>query len=95
MPPNRKAFHSPPKPVSVDTCRVGTSIPTDSELAANPLDLVSRKDLKAMGVNYSNPHLIALEREGRFPKRVMLSPARVAWLRCEIHAWVRERVARR
>ena len=76
--------------------RVGSSSEAElayqRELDACPLNLVSRKDLRTMGITYSNPHLLVLEREGRFPRRVMLSSARVAWVRCEIRAWIAARV---
>lgn len=50
-------------------------------------ELVSREGLKAIGIRYSNAHLLVLESEKRFPKRLYLSPAKVAWMRNEIVAW--------
>jgi prophage regulatory protein len=46
--------------------------------------LLSREDLKRRGINYSNVHMLRLEAEGKMPKRVYLSPARVAWVESEI-----------
>src|SRR5262249_15802045 len=57
--------------------------------------LFSRADLKNLGVSYSNPHLIKLEREGRFPKRLVLSPGKVAWFRREVIAWIEAKAAER
>lgn len=49
-----------------------------------PVRLLSRDDLKKLGISYSNPHLLRLEEEGKFPRRLFLSPARVAWVEAEI-----------
>jgi hypothetical protein len=43
--------------------------------------LVSRRDLKSRGIDYSNVHLLRLEAEGKFPKRLYLSPAHAS------HGW--------
>ena len=57
--------------------------------------LLSRADLKALGIVYSNVHLLRLELLQRFPRRIYLSPARVAWLAHEINNWIEERAAER
>lgn len=57
--------------------------------------LLSRADLKARGIAYSNPHMISLERRGLFPCRVTLSPAKVAWVEAEIDEWLNRRIASR
>jgi len=36
-----------------------------------------------------------LERQGRFPKRIRISPRRVGWLQSEVDAWINERIAER
>jgi prophage regulatory protein len=46
-------------------------------------------------VPYCNEHRRRLERAGKFPKRVYLSPQRYAYVRSEIEAWVRDRIAER
>lgn len=56
---------------------------------------LSRADIKSRGVTYSNPHLLRLERAGKFPRRIVLSSSRVAWRASEIDAWFAERVADR
>ena len=57
--------------------------------------LVSKKELKALGIPYSFQHIARLEKDGKFPQRVQLGPCRVAWRYTEVCAWVAERVALR
>lgn len=57
--------------------------------------LLSRKDLAQEGIRFSNTHLIELERRGAFPRRLNLSPAKVAWLEHEIRQWVQSRAQAR
>lgn len=57
--------------------------------------LVSRRDLKSRGIDYSNVHLLRLEAEGKFPKRLYLSPARVAWVENEIDDYLARCIAAR
>lgn len=64
------------------------------ESSPTPL-LLSRTDLKALGIRYSNAHLLRLEAGGRFPVRVRLSPGRVAWLQAEIVKFIADRAADR
>lgn len=47
------------------------------------------------GIVYSKAHLWRLEREGRFPKRVPLGPARHGWADHEIDDWIAARMAER
>jgi prophage regulatory protein len=44
---------------------------------------------------YSKPHLRRLEHNNQFPKRVQLSPLRVAWVEDEVKAWLTARIAAR
>jgi len=57
--------------------------------------LLTRNDLKRLGISLSNTQLIRLERDGRFPRRVYLTPARVVWLESEILEWIEARAAER
>lgn len=57
--------------------------------------LINRRQLQAWGIHYSNTHLIRLEREGKFPKRLRLSPCRVVWMADEIKAWLSGKAAER
>jgi prophage regulatory protein len=58
-------------------------------------ELMSRRDLRALGILASNPTLLIWESEGRFPKRLTLTPAKVAWLRHEVIAWIDAKAAAR
>ncbi len=52
--------------------------------------LVTQRGLKAeYGVDYSNGHLLRLEAQGRFPRRVKIGGGRTAWFAHEIEAWLR------
>lgn len=55
--------------------------------------LVSKKDLKALGVPYSAAHIARLEKEGKFPKRIQLGACRVAWRYKDICDWIDARAA--
>lgn len=53
--------------------------------------LVSRKQLRELGVCISFAHIDRLERRGRFPRRIKLGGyrgSRVVWRYDEIIAWV-------
>jgi predicted DNA-binding transcriptional regulator AlpA len=60
-----------------------------------PPKLLSRERLKNLGINYSNVHMLRLEAEGKMPKRIYLSPGRVAWIESEIHEHLKRRIAAR
>ncbi len=62
---------------------------------SRPTILLTRGDLRVRGISYSNPHLIDLERRGRFPRRVTLSPAKVAWVEAEVDSWLADHLASR
>ena len=57
--------------------------------------LVSKKELKALGIPYTPQHIARLEKARQFPQRIILGQCRVAWLYVEICAWIDERIARR
>lgn len=57
--------------------------------------LVSKKELKTLGIPYSFQHIARLEKAGQFPMRIQLGQCRVAWSYQEVRAWIDERVARR
>lgn len=56
--------------------------------------LLSKKEV-CIRTTYSRAHLDRLEAEGRFPKRVRLGQARVAWVEDEVDEWIASRVAER
>jgi prophage regulatory protein len=62
---------------------------------SKPPKLLSRNDLKNLGIDYCNVHLLRLEAEGKFPKRLYLSPARVAWVESEILEYLTRCIAAR
>ena len=55
--------------------------------------LVSKKELKALGIPYSPQHIARLEKAGRFPQRIQLGQCRVAWSYKEVCEWIDERIA--
>lgn len=57
--------------------------------------LLTRGDLKALGIWQSNTTLLRLEAAGRFPRRIRLAGASVCWDRDEVMAWIDARKAER
>lgn len=57
--------------------------------------LLSREDLLELGIRYSREHIRRLEAEGKFPRRVRLSPGRIAWMFNEVMAWLNDRAEER
>jgi prophage regulatory protein len=57
--------------------------------------LLTRADLKRLGVVVSNSTLLRWEALGRFPRRVRLAGTSVAWIATEIDAWVQARAEER
>lgn len=51
------------------------------------MKFVNRAGLRDRGIVFSNVHLLRLERAGKFPKRVHLTPKRVVWVETEISEW--------
>jgi prophage regulatory protein len=60
-----------------------------------PQLILDKPALRQLGIGYSPQHLLRLERAGKFPQRVQLSPNRVGWLATEIEAWIEQRAAAR
>ena len=57
-----------------------------------PGDVLHRRaDLKKLGIHYLNADLLRLEARGLFPRRVRLSPAKVAWIEREVLDWLNDR----
>lgn len=54
----------------------------------NNKTLLTRSDLASMGISYSNPQALKLERDGLFPKRIYLSAQKVCWDALEIADWL-------
>lgn len=57
--------------------------------------ILSRADLKALGIWQSNATLLRLEAAGRFPRRIRIGGTSVCWDRAEIMTWIEDRRAER
>ena len=57
--------------------------------------ILSRDDIRDMGIWQSNATLLRKEAAGRFPRRMRLSATCVAWDRAEIMDWLEARKAER
>lgn len=55
------------------------------------MKFLSKKQVVAMVV-YCPAHIARLEKAGKFPKRVRLGQARVAWLEQDILDWMQARL---
>ena len=54
--------------------------------------IVTFKELLRL-VPYSRQHILRLEKQGKFPKRVHIGPRRVGWWLSEIMEWLHARAA--
>ena len=52
-----------------------------------------RRDILRRKVPLSDSHIYELEKAGKFPARIQLTPRCVAWDEAEIDAWIEERKA--
>lgn len=57
--------------------------------------LVDYKQLKEMGIPWSREHIYRLEARREFPRRLYLSPQRVAWFEDEILEFLEAKAAER
>ena len=57
--------------------------------------LLSRSDLKQLGVTVSNCSLLRWESQGRFPRRIRMAGTTVAWASDEVLDWYRKRLNER
>jgi prophage regulatory protein len=62
---------------------------------SSAMNLLSREDLRKRGIRFSNPHMLRLEQQEKFPRRIYLSPARVAWIESEVLEYIARCVAAR
>ncbi|MEQ1613831.1 MAG: AlpA family phage regulatory protein [Hyphomicrobiaceae bacterium] len=56
--------------------------------------LITKSELRQI-VPYTPQHILRLEKQNKFPKRVQVGSNRVAWLLSEIESWVAQRVGER
>lgn len=68
---------------------------TTKEISKQGKVLLSRADLKNLGIKLSNSSLLRAEGRGAFPRRLRLSPATVCWDRAEVDAWLEARKSER
>lgn len=64
------------------------------EKQAQNVRLIRRKEVEAK-TGYGPSSIYAEMAKGRFPKPVVLSERRVAWIESEINLWIAERIANR
>lgn len=64
-------------------------------MTENRKTLLTRSDLYALGISWSNSHMLNQEKIGAFPKRVYLSPQKVFWKEDEVHEFLAGRIAAR
>lgn len=57
--------------------------------------LVNYKQLRAIGIDFCREHTWRLEAANKFPRRIYLSPQKVAWFEDEILEWLEQRAAER
>jgi prophage regulatory protein len=55
--------------------------------------IITKKELRLL-VPYSPQHILRLEKQGKFPKRIPIGARRVGWWLHEVLAWLAEREAR-
>jgi prophage regulatory protein len=60
-----------------------------------PRLLTWRQLKEVFGIPYSREHVRRLEKAGKFPPRLCLSPQKVAWLKGDILAWLQARADER
>ena len=56
--------------------------------------MITKAELRQI-VPYTPQHILRLEKQNKFPKRVQVGANRVAWLLSEIESWVAERTSAR
>jgi prophage regulatory protein len=59
------------------------------------MKFVPFEGLKDYGITASKVTIWRLERLRKFPKRVQVSPGRIAWVESEVQQWVADRIADR
>jgi predicted DNA-binding transcriptional regulator AlpA len=57
--------------------------------------LLSRADLRSLGIWQSNSTLLRAEARGKFPRRIRLAGVSVCWDRAEVIDWIDARKAER
>ena len=67
-------------------------LPVGQETPAWPP--VRNTELRRM-VPYTHQHILRLEKQGSFPRRIRLGANRVVWLESDVLGWLDQRIAER
>lgn len=67
----------------------------DNDATKEQPAVLTRQDLKRLGIKVSNSSLLRWEAHGRFPRRIRLAGCSVAWVADEVNAWLEARKAER
>jgi prophage regulatory protein len=59
----------------------------DRDLTFKLPRIVTKKELRLI-VPYTSQHILRLEKQGKFPKRLQIGSRRVGWYLSEIEAWL-------
>jgi prophage regulatory protein len=59
-----------------------------------PTHLITKAELRRM-VPYTPQHILRLEKQNKFPKRIQVGDNRVAWILAEVQMWIDARVSQR
>lgn len=57
--------------------------------------VLSRADLRLMGIRVSNSTLLRWEAQSRFPRRIRMAGTTVGWISGELSQWLQDRAAER
>jgi prophage regulatory protein len=60
----------------------------------SPTHLITKAELRRM-VPYTPQHILRLEKQNKFPKRIQVGDNRVAWILAEVQSWIDARVGQR
>ena len=53
--------------------------------------IISKKELKRI-VPFTPQHILRLEKQGKFPKRIQVGERRVGWLLSDVETWIASRM---
>ena len=56
--------------------------------------LITLRDLLNR-IPYSRSHIYRLEKDGQFPRRVLVGRHRVGWVEREVEEWIQDRLSKR
>jgi predicted DNA-binding transcriptional regulator AlpA len=65
---------------------------SETQTAIEPV-LIDAKGLQRLGITLSNPYLLRLESEGKFPRRLSLGARNVCWVLAEVREFIASRAS--